>query len=323
MTLPIVFHPNYEAPLRPRHPFPMSKYGYLRAALVARRLLPASGGFVSPAPLPPARVAAVHALAYVERVANVALTPEEARRIGLPNTPAVARRSFLAAAGTLLAARLALEHGIAANMAGGSHHAGPDGGAGYCVFNDVAVAAQALLDEGRLRRILVVDCDVHQGDGTARIFAGRPEVTTLSLHAERNYPALKAASDLDYPMPDRLDDRPYLEALDHALAAAAGFAPELVFYNMPAIGSDGWRSATTACAPATAPSSAGRAAAACRWRRCSGAVTTTTPSASPPATPSSSRRRRASPPEGEPGAPPAVLSGRGWQWRHRCTTTRA
>jgi acetoin utilization deacetylase AcuC-like enzyme len=231
MTLPIVFHPNYEAPLRPRHPFPMSKYGYLRAALVARRLLPASGGFVSPAPLPPARVAAVHALAYVERVANVALTPEEARRIGLPNTPAVARRSFLAAAGTLLAARLALEHGIAANMAGGSHHAGPDGGAGYCVFNDVAVAAQALLDEGRLRRILVVDCDVHQGDGTARIFAGRPEVTTLSLHAERNYPALKAASDLDYPMPDRLDDRPYLEALDHALAAAAGFAPELVFYN--------------------------------------------------------------------------------------------
>jgi acetoin utilization deacetylase AcuC-like enzyme len=231
MSLPIVFHPDYEAPLRPRHPFPMSKYGYLRAALVARRLLPPSGGYLSPAPLTPARAAAVHALAYVERVANVALTAEEARRIGLPNTPAVARRSFLAAAGTLLAARLALEHGIAANMAGGSHHAGPEGGAGYCVFNDVAVAAQTLLDEGRVRRVLVVDCDVHQGDGTARAFAGRREVTTLSLHAERNYPALKAASDLDYPLPDRLGDRPYLEVLEHALAAAAGSAPELVFYN--------------------------------------------------------------------------------------------
>jgi acetoin utilization deacetylase AcuC-like enzyme len=231
VTLPLVFHPDYEAPLRPGHPFPMSKYGYLRAALVGRGLLPASGGFLSPAPLPPARAAAVHALAYVERVANVALTRAEARRIGLPNTPAVARRAFLAAAGTLLAARLALEHGLAANMAGGSHHAVPDGGAGYCVFNDVAIAAQALIDEGRVRRVLVVDCDVHQGDGTARIFAGRGEVMTLSLHAERNYPALKAASRLDYALPDRLGDRPYLEVLGEALAAAEDFAPDLVFYN--------------------------------------------------------------------------------------------
>ena len=127
------------------------------------------------------------------------------RAIGLPNTAAVARRAFLASAGTLLAARLALEHGLACNMAGGSHHAGPDGGAGFCVLNDVAVAAQALLDEGRAARILIVDCDVHQGDGTARIFAGNPDVLTLSLHAERNYPAVKAASDLDYPLPDRLD----------------------------------------------------------------------------------------------------------------------
>ena len=231
MTLPIVFHPDYQAPLRPGHPFPMSKYGYLRAALVARGLLPATGGTVAPAPLSPARVAAVHALAYVERVANVALTAEEARRIGLPNTPAVARRAFLAAAGTLLAARLALEHGLACNMAGGSHHAGPDGGAGYCVFNDVAVAARALLDEGRVRRVLVVDCDVHQGDGTARIFAGRADVATLSLHAERNFPARKAASDLDYPLPDRLADRAYLEVLAHALAAAETFEPDLLFYN--------------------------------------------------------------------------------------------
>jgi acetoin utilization deacetylase AcuC-like enzyme len=231
VTLPIVFHPDYLAPLRPGHPFPMSKYGYLREALVARRLLPPTGGFLSPAPASVARVAAVHALAYVERVANQTLAPAETRAIGLPNTPAVARRAFLAAAGTLLAARLALEHGLACNMAGGSHHAGPEGGAGYCVFNDVAVAAQALLDEGRASRILIVDCDVHQGDGTARIFAGRPDVLTLSLHAERNYPARKAASHLDFPLPDRLGDRPYLEALAQALAAAGPFRPDLVFYN--------------------------------------------------------------------------------------------
>lgn len=231
MPFPVVFHPDYVAPLRPGHPFPMSKYGYLREALVARRLLPAEGGTLAPAPLAPARAAAVHDLAYVERVANHALTPEESRRIGLPNTAAVARRAFLASAGTVLAARLALEGGLAANMAGGSHHAGPEGGAGYCVLNDVAIAARALLDEGRVARVLVVDCDVHQGDGTARIFADDPRVLTLSLHAERNYPARKAASSRDYPLPDRLADRPYLEVLGHALGAAEGFAADLVFYN--------------------------------------------------------------------------------------------
>ncbi len=231
MTLPIVFHPDYLAPLRRGHPFPMSKYGYLRAALLARRLLPASGGFLVPAPISVARAAAVHALAYVERVANQALTPAEERLIGLPNTAAVARRAFLSSAGTLLAARLALEQGLAVNMAGGSHHAGPEGGAGFCVFNDVAIAAQALLDEGRVGRVLVVDCDVHQGDGTARIFAGRAGVLTLSLHAARNYPARKARSSLDFPLPDRLGDRAYLEVLAHALAATEAFRPDVVFYN--------------------------------------------------------------------------------------------
>jgi acetoin utilization deacetylase AcuC-like enzyme len=230
-VIPIVFHPDYEAPLRPGHPFPMSKYGYLRAALVARGILPPTGGYLAPAPASVATAAAVHDLTYVERVAGVRLSPAEARTIGLPNTAAVSRRAFLAPAGTLLAARLALEHGLACNMAGGSHHAGPDGGAGYCVFNDVAIAAQALLAEGRVRRILVVDCDVHQGDGTARIFAGRDDVLTLSLHAERNYPARKAVSHVDYPLPDGLTDRAYLETLLHALTAAEGFRPDLVFYN--------------------------------------------------------------------------------------------
>lgn len=229
--LPVVFHPDYQAPLRPNHPFPMSKYGYLRQALIAGGVLPRSGGFVSPAPASFARVMAVHARGYVERVAGQRMTPEEIRAIGLPGSEAVARRAFLSAAGTLLAARLALEHGIACNMAGGSHHAGPEGGAGFCVFNDVAVAAQALLDERRVGRVLVVDTDVHQGDGTARIFAGRAEVFTLSLHAERNYPARKAISTLDLPLPDRLADRPYLEVLAHGLSQAEAFAPDIVFFN--------------------------------------------------------------------------------------------
>ena len=231
MRPPLVYHPDYMAPLRPGHRFPMSKYGYLRETLQARRLLPAAGGFLSPAPAGVATVAAVHALDYVERVANQRMTREEERRIGLPGTAAVARRAFLSAAGTLLAARLALEHGRALNMAGGSHHAGPSGGAGFCVFNDVAVAAQALLAEGQVSRVLVIDCDVHQGDGTAEIFAGRPEVMTLSLHAERNFPARKTASSFDFPLPDGLADRPYLEVLDHALALTEGFRPGIVFYN--------------------------------------------------------------------------------------------
>jgi acetoin utilization deacetylase AcuC-like enzyme len=231
MTPPIVFHPDYVAPLRRGHPFPMSKYGYLRRALIARRLMPETGGYLAPAPLAPALAAAVHAPGYVDRVANCRLTQEEGRRIGLPNTEAVSRRAFLSAAGTLLAARLALENGLALNMAGGSHHAGPEGGAGYCVFNDVAIAGRALLDERRVARVLIVDCDVHQGDGTARIFQGSSDVLTLSLHAARNYPARKARSSLDLALPDRLGDAAYLEMLDHALAQVAGFRPGIVFYN--------------------------------------------------------------------------------------------
>lgn len=231
MSAAIVYHPDYLAPLRPGHRFPMSKYGYLRAALIARGVLPASGGYLAPKAASFDQVAAVHAPDYVERVAAQRLSRDEVRRIGLPGTAAVARRAFLSSAGTLLAARLALERGVACNMAGGSHHAGPAGGAGFCVFNDVAVAARALTGEGRVDRVLVIDCDVHQGDGTARIFARDPKVRTVSLHAARNYPVRKAVSDLDYPLPDGLADAAYLEVLAHALGESAAFDPDLVFYN--------------------------------------------------------------------------------------------
>lgn len=215
----------------------MSKYGYLRAALEDRGLM-GPGGFLAPAAAPLALIAAVHDLGYVERVENGLLSADELRRIGLPGTPAVARRGRLSASGTLLAARLALEHGVACNGAGGSHHAGPLGGAGFCVYNDVAVAARALIAEGVVRRVLIVDLDVHQGDGTARIFADDPSVFTLSVHAARNYPEDKAVSDLDVALPDKAGDGAYLAALGDALPRAIAAArADIAFVNA---GVDPW-----------------------------------------------------------------------------------
>lgn len=232
MSLPIVYHPDYMAPLRPGHRFPMSKYGYLRETLVARGILPAVGGYIAPAPAGFAQIAAAHDPGYVDRVLTLSLTPEETREIGLPATEAVARRARLSAAGTALAARLALEHGIACNMAGGSHHAGPMKGSGFCVFNDVAVAARLMLDEGLARRILVVDLDVHQGDGTAAIFRDEPAVFTLSVHAEKNFPVRKVPSTRDVGLPDGVADADYLAQLPELLEGAlAAQRPDLVFYN--------------------------------------------------------------------------------------------
>ncbi|MGF1659566.1 MAG: histone deacetylase [Rubrimonas sp.] len=231
MSPPIVSHPDYVAPLKAGHAFPMSKYGYLREALQRRGLL-APGGFLAPAPAAPGVLTLAHDADYVDRVLSLGLRPEELRRIGLPGTEQVARRARLAAAGTLLAGRLALEHGIACNGAGGAHHADRAGGAGFCVFNDVAVAASALLAEGRVGRVLVIDADVHQGDGTARIFAGDSRVFTFSIHAAKNFPARKALSDLDVALPDGTGDAAYLAAFDAGLSAAfAAIAPDLVFYN--------------------------------------------------------------------------------------------
>jgi acetoin utilization deacetylase AcuC-like enzyme len=231
VALPIVHHPDYVAPLRDGHRFPMSKYGYLRRALEARGLM-RPGAWLAPAPASAATLAGAHAADYVARALSLSLTDAEVRRIGLPRTERVVRRARLAAAGTTLAARLAIEHGIACNAAGGSHHAAADHGAGYCVFNDVAVACATLLAEGRVGRILVFDADVHQGDGTARIFAAEPRVVTVSLHAERNFPARKAVSDIDVGLPDGMENAAYLEALAAALTAALALGPfDLVFYN--------------------------------------------------------------------------------------------
>lgn len=229
--LPIVHHPDYQIPLRPRHRFPMSKYGYLREALIARGLLE-RGRYVSPAPASQATLELAHSSDYVSRAISLTLSAAEIRRIGLPCEQAVVRRARLSAAGTLLAGWLALEHGIAMNSAGGSHHAASGWGAGYCVFNDVAVAVRALLAQGVPGPMLIVDADVHQGDGTAEIFAGDPRVLTFSIHAARNFPARKAVSDLDIALPDGTHSGAYLAALDSGLTEVLARAqPKLVFYN--------------------------------------------------------------------------------------------
>jgi acetoin utilization deacetylase AcuC-like enzyme len=174
----------------------------------------------------------VHDPAYVDAVLAAAVPPAMERRIGLPVTPAVARRTRLVAGGTYGAACHALTHGWAANGAGGSHHAGPEGGAGYCVTNDLAIAANRLVRECRVRCILIVDCDVHQGDGTARIMAGRDDIITLSIHAEKNFPVRKARSHLDVGLPDGTGDADYLAALEPALLALlARHRPGLVLYQ--------------------------------------------------------------------------------------------
>ena len=227
--LPIVHHPAFDARFDPAHRFPMGKFGMLARVLREDGLVP--DGFHMPGVATVPWVARVHDPAYVARVFNASCTAAEEKRIGFPVDERVARRSRRATAGTWLAARLALRHGLACNTAGGSHHAGPDGGAGFCVFNDVAVAASALLETGDAERIAVLDLDVHQGDGTARIFGRESRVLTVSLHAERNYPEEKAESDIDLALPDGTGDDRYLAALDALLPRVAGFVPDLVFLN--------------------------------------------------------------------------------------------
>lgn len=206
------FHPDYVAPLPDGHRFPMSKYETTRAALSA-----AGVGFAAPEPADAALLGLVHDADYVAAVCAAAVPAPIERRIGFGVTAAVARRARLSVGGTVAAARRALADGFAANVAGGSHHAMPDGGAGFCVLNDLAVAACAMLHEGRVRQLLVIDLDVHQGDGTAVCLKGRPGCFTFSIHAERNFPVRKARSDRDIGLPDGAGDTAYLDALQAVL----------------------------------------------------------------------------------------------------------
>lgn len=186
----------------------------------------------APPPMPRRWLEAVHCPNYVEEVFTASVPRQKERRIGFPVTPHISQRVQHTNGGTWLAAQLAMQHGYAANSAAGSHHALHDTGAGYCVFNDLAVAANRLIAEGDASRVLIVDLDVHQGDGTASLTAGRDDIFTLSLHAEKNFPVRKARSSLDVPLPDGIDDEGYLEALEANLPAILDqFEPDFVFYQ--------------------------------------------------------------------------------------------
>ena len=226
-ALPVVHNPRYQAHLPAGHRFPMGKF--VRLAEVLRE--DGFGPFHTAEPLDAQEIALAHDRDYVDAVFAADVPRAIAREIGFPMSESVALRARTACAGTTLTARLALEHGIACNTAGGSHHARASQGAGFCVFNDVAVAIRVLQAEGTISDALVIDCDVHQGDGTAFIFAGDPSVTTVSIHAAANYPVRKASSTIDVPLPDAVEDHTYLDVLDAVLEEAFAASFDIVFYN--------------------------------------------------------------------------------------------
>jgi acetoin utilization deacetylase AcuC-like enzyme len=227
---------HFVLPLPAGHRFPMAKYRLLREALAAE--LPEVRTHEAPAATD-GELALVHEPGYVQAVVSGALNAAQQREIGFPWSEAMVERSRRSVGATIAAARAALEEGVAANLAGGTHHALADRGSGYCVFNDIAVAARLMQAEWHrsrraLLRVAVIDLDVHQGNGTATIFRDDPTVFTLSLHGAKNFPFRKEASDLDVELPDGCRDDAYLAALDRALAVLwdrhGDGPPGLVFY---------------------------------------------------------------------------------------------
>lgn len=222
---------RYVITLPENHTFPITKYALIRNQLVAEGSLEESQ--ISESPFAEREeILLVHTADYYDRMVEGQLTAREIRRLGLPWSESLVGRSRVSVGGTLAASRAALGEGAAANLGGGTHHAFADHGEGFCVLNDIAVAIQVLRAEGHVRRAAVIDCDVHQGNGTAAIFATDPEVFTLSLHGEKNYPLLKQESTIDVPLPDKTEDEEYLEQLKINLATALDrFRPDIVFYQ--------------------------------------------------------------------------------------------
>lgn len=228
MPLPLIHHPEYDVvTVADEHRFPMRKY-----TLIADLLRTRGCTLMRPRLANQEELEFIHNPAYVNSVLTSSLDHRIARKIGFEMTPALARRACAAVGGTIYAAEFALAAGAAVNLAGGSHHASAETGAGFCVFNDVAVAAESLMVQGRVRRILIVDLDVHHGDGTARIFADREAVFTLSVHCADNWPTQKPPSDLDIGLPQGTPDAIYLTILRQVLEQAFDRArPDFVFYN--------------------------------------------------------------------------------------------
>jgi acetoin utilization deacetylase AcuC-like enzyme len=218
-----------ELPLPPGHRFPAIKYRLLRETIERDAILPLD----ALTPSPPAEISDLeraHSPDYVVAVLNGTLAPDIVRRIGLPWSPALAHRSRATVGGSLAAAREALHHGVSGQLAGGTHHAHREFGSGFCVFNDLAVAALTLLEKAEARRVAILDLDVHQGDGNSAILVGRPGVMVVSIQGERNFPFRRVPSDLDVELPDGTGDRDYLHALADVLPAVEAYRPDVLLY---------------------------------------------------------------------------------------------
>src|SRR5215211_2870874 len=225
----VFYTPRYYADIGPGHVFPIRKFELVRDKLLAEGTLePAE--LVEPSSAPLDDVLLVHTRDYVSRLCSGHLTPKELRRLGLPWSESLVQRSFYAVGGTLAATRASLASGYSSNLAGGTHHSFADRGEGFCVLNDVAIAIRAMRARKLIRRAAVVDCDVHQGNGSATIFAGDIETFTFSVHGANNYPLFKAQSTLDVELPDGTQDDEYLDCLARHLPAVFAHDPEVVFY---------------------------------------------------------------------------------------------
>ena len=227
MELPVVNHKDYEAQLNDDNKFPIKKFGELAKALIKNKIVK---NFYIPEPCSVETLKEAHTEDYINKIKNKTLNKNEIRKIGFPLVDSVVRRSFIATGGTVLATKLALNYGIACNTAGGSHHATSNEGAGFCVFNDVAVAAKYLTSRGLANKILIIDLDVHQGNGNSEIFKNDNQVFTFSMHSKVNYPAKKSVSDLDIELEENLEDKQYIDILKNNLKYLNEEEFDFVFY---------------------------------------------------------------------------------------------
>jgi acetoin utilization deacetylase AcuC-like enzyme len=227
MDLPVVNHEDYFAKIGDDHKFPIKKFGELASYLLKKKIV---NKFHKPYPCSDETLKRAHSEAYINNIKNKTLDQNTIKKIGFPLVDTVIQRSLVATGGTVLASKLAINYGLACNTAGGSHHANYDGGAGYCVFNDVAIAAQYLLDRGLANKILIVDLDVHQGNGNSEIFKENRNVFTFSMHSKSNYPAKKSISDLDVELDDNMEDKQYIKILKFYLNQLNVESFDYVFY---------------------------------------------------------------------------------------------
>ena len=227
MELPVVNHKDYFAKIGDDHKFPINKFGDLADYLVKRKIVKE---FHKPYPCSEETLSRVHSGKYIKDIKNKTLDKTGVKRIGFPLIDSVVRRSLVATGGTVLAAKLAINNRVACNTAGGSHHANYHGGAGYCVFNDVAVASQYLLDRSFAKKILILDLDVHQGNGNSEIFKYNRNVFTFSMHSKSNYPAKKSISDCDVELDNDIEDKEYLSKLKFYLSKLNKENFDFVFY---------------------------------------------------------------------------------------------